>query len=313
MTFEAYINPDFGLKEKLVFLLMAFLGIVICIAVIIIYAGLSSSSYKKEERKIEFYDRAHIHIQKFYELIISGTSVMSFSCAYVIINHIYSQIQGGVPSPGTFITILMSLWGEGRDFMLLLLICLSCVLNTILDRIFIPLKHLTRGEKASVRMLAMFYVIIILIVLNMIGDENEYNPVMMYYLGLMVGRFVYFDASFHDFLEAMKNIFKNLPLLVMGLFLSGGLCLFGFEASYLLERNYYIVGAFYTHLFMLTVIFLLYHTHIMDLLIRKPEGYDDYYPEDDEYYDDHIDEDDEEYYDPDDEDGYEYDPDEYDN
>nr|MCR5357209.1 hypothetical protein [Lachnospiraceae bacterium] len=168
----------------------------------------------------------------------------------------------------------VNVWENGKDFILLLLICLSCVLNTILDKIFIPLKKLKKEEKACVRMLAMFYAIIILMYLNNIGDEDAYNPVMMYYLGLMIGRFVYFDASFADFISALKNMLKNIYLLIFALLITGILCYIGFTREYLLERNYIIVGVFYTHLFMLTAVFVLHNSHILHLLIRKPKDYD---------------------------------------
>ena len=132
----------------------------------------------------------------------------------------------------------------------------------------------------------MFYVICILLYLNMIGDESEYSPVMLYYLGLMVGRFVYFDASFIDFLLALKNVFKNLYLLIFGLLITGILCYFGFENGYLLERNYYLIGAFYTHLFMLVSVFILHHSHLINLLVRKPRGYNVDGGEEDNDYED---------------------------
>ena len=142
----------------------------------------------------------------------------------------------------------------------------DAVINTILDSLIIPLKKLSKEEKATMRMLAMFYVIVILIFLDLIGDESQYTPVMMYYFGLMVGRFVYFDASFKDFLVALKNMFFNLPYMVLTLTLIGLLCLFGFSVGYLLERNYYIVGIFYTHLFMLVCIFVI---HIVWMIREK--------------------------------------------
>jgi hypothetical protein len=118
----------------------------------------------------------------------------------------------------------------------------------------------------------MFYAILILVWLNKIGDESEYSPVVMYYLGLMIGRFVYFDASFSDFLHNIKNAFKNLPLLAMGLASTSVLCIFGFGAGYLLERNYYIVGVFYTHLFMLAAVFIIHHSHLLSLIAGSAKG-----------------------------------------
>ncbi len=273
MTVDAYLNPDFTGTEKLIFLMYAFAGIFLCVLVVLGGVRLSAVSLSGKKKKRVIYERSYNRVQRFYEMILSATSVMSFSCAYVIINHIYSLLQNQVGSEeyyrfGTFI----SLWENGKDFILLLLICLSCVINSMLDRILIPLKYIDKDEKASVRMLGMFYVIFILLYLNLIGDVSEYSPVMLYYLGLMVGRFVYFDASFIDFLNALKNVIRNLYLLLLGLLLTALLCYMGFKRGYLLERNYYLIGVFYTHLFMVVSVFLIHHTHIVSIFVKKPRS-----------------------------------------
>lgn len=272
MTVDAYLNPDFSNSEKLTFFLMAFGGVILCVFVILGGVRLATITLNKEERRRAIYERSHNSVQRFYEMIISATSVMSFSCAYVILNHIYSVLQGEIGSDEYMrFSTFISIWEGWKDFVLLLLICLSCVLNSILDKLIVPLKYINNEEKATVRMLGMFYVILILLYLNVIGDESEYSPVMLYYLGLMVGRFVYFDASFADFIKNIKNVIKNLYLLLLGLLLTGILCYFGFDRGYLLERNYYLIGAFYTHLFMLGAVFLLRHSHLLSLIVRKPK------------------------------------------
>ena len=268
MTVEAYLNPDFTIWKKLIFLLVTFIGI--GIGLLFVY-GASILTTRRDgsvnQRKHELYGVFVDKTQRFFEMLIAGTSVISFSTAYVVINHVYSLAQSGAMGKLTANEqMLYDLWSDGKDFMLLLLILLSCVINTLLDTFIIPLKKITRDEKATIRMLAMFYVIIILIFLDLIGDESQYSPVMMYYFGLMVGRFVYFDASFKDFLIALKNMFFNLPYMVLTLTLIGLLCLFGFNVGYLLERNYYIVGIFYTHLFMIVCIFVI---HIVWMIREK--------------------------------------------
>lgn len=267
MTIDAYTNPDFTIPKKLIFLLAALVGIIICDFLILGGTEIVTNCRDRSERKRIISRRFHNSVELLYEMIISATSVMSFACAYVVLNHVYSLIQG--TNQSGYLGQFMYIWENWKDFVLLLLICLSCVLNTILDKLIIPLKRLSRDDIASVRMLGMFYVIIILMFLNVIGDESEYSPVMMYYLGLMVGRFVYFDASFKDFLHAMSNIFTKSPLLILGLAISGLLCFFGFEAGFLLERNYFIVGAFYTHLFLLVAVFIFHHSHILYLVIKN--------------------------------------------
>lgn len=268
MSISKYINPDFTFGKKLIFLLITFIGIGISLGIIYLVAKVVLNKRLGGRAREIALDLAFVDkVQRFFEMLIAGISVLSFSCSYVIINHIYSLVQSGAAGnlSGTD-RMLFDLWSDGKDFMLLLLILLSCVINTILDTFIIPLKKITKEEKATIRMLAMFYVIVILMYLNTIGDESQYSPVMMYYFGLMVGRFVYFDASFKDFLHALKNMFFNLPYMVLTLSLIGLLCLFGFKMGYLLERNYYIMGIFYTHLFLLVGIFVI---HIIWMIVYR--------------------------------------------
>ena len=78
--------------------------------------------------------------------------------------------------------------------------------------------------------------------------------------------------SFKDFLKAMKNMFFCAPLLIMGLTLSGLVSWFGFGTGFLLERNYYIVGVFYTHLFLLAAVFAAFHGGNIIAKIRRSKS-----------------------------------------
>ncbi|MBR3735754.1 MAG: hypothetical protein IKN07_07720 [Lachnospiraceae bacterium] len=161
MTFEAYTNPDFTVQQKLLFFVVALAGILICNILIIAGVKISTLHKEKEEQPQLLYEGVHNRIQRFYEMMISGCSVLSFSCAYVILNHINTLYMSGAKG-GPTLDWIMDVWQNGRDFVLLLLICLSCVINSLLDKLIIPLKRISREEKACIRMLAMFYVIIIL-------------------------------------------------------------------------------------------------------------------------------------------------------
>ncbi|XME02363.1 hypothetical protein QYZ88_017080 [Lachnospiraceae bacterium C1.1] len=271
MSIESYINPDFGTAEKIIFFIAAFIMTSVCILLIIGFTSLGRLIFRKNAEEEIYSDNIKRKIQLFYEMMISGSSVMSFSCAYIILNHIYSLLTSGTVSYAAYSgkAYFIDIWEGGKDFILLLLICLSCILNSILDKFIIPLKNISKDEKASVRLLAMFYVIIILVWLNHIGDESEYSPVMMYYLGLMVGRFIYFDASFMDFLTAIINAFKNIYVLILALTASGILCYLGFSLGFLLERNYYIMGVLYTNLFILAVIFIINLSHILNFILSR--------------------------------------------
>ncbi len=274
MTIEAYFNPDFKMPQMIIFGLITLAAM--AISLFLIY-GVTVLVEKTSRRRGRDYDEEYSirdafvdKSQRFFEMIIAGTSVLSFSCAYVILNHLNTLEQTGVMGSLTAgERAFFELWAEGKDFLLLLLILISCVINTLLDSAIIPLKRITRDEKATMRMLAMFFVIILLLYLNYIGDESQYSPVMMYYFGLMVGRFVYFDASFGDFIKALKNMFINLPYMLLNLVLTGGLSFLGFSLGYFLERNYYIMGVFYTHMFMLISIFLIHLIWMIRMLYYK--------------------------------------------
>ena len=278
MTIDAYINPDFTVKEKLIFWGASLLLTLIC-AFLVAGVAVILSGFKKrspqEEGERKGCEAVFARIQLFFEMIISGSTAMFFSCSYIIMNHLYSLLSDmpGEALEGGY-AVFYSIWTDYKDFVLLLFICLSCVLNSILDRLIIPLKFIDKGEKASVRLLAMFYAIAILVILNRIGDESEYSPVMMYYLGLMVGRFIYFDASFRDFLETMGRALSNFFMLVLGLCLTGALCYYGFGNGFFLEKNYYIVGVFYVHLFLLVSVFLLHHSRLFRLLLKNRKSED---------------------------------------
>ena len=59
---------------------------------------------------------------------------------------------------------------------------------------------------------------------------------------------------------------------------AGLLCYAGFSLGFLLERNYYIVGIFYTHLFILVAVFLFRVSHVLELIVKLPkyrEEFDD--------------------------------------
>ena len=267
MSLDAYLNPEFTTPKKLIFFALSLAGIIICNLLIICGTKFAFLFSKGDKDRNTQNEKIQAGVQMFYEMIISATSVMSFACAYVVLNHVYALAASEGMSTGYFKDFI-NIWENWKDFILLLLILLSCVLNSILDMLIIPLRKIGKDNKATIRMLAMFYAIIVLLCLNVYGDESEYNPVMMYYLGLMVGRFVYFDASFGDFLNALKNVFLKSPLLVLGLALSGGLSYIGFNAGFFLERNYYIVGVFYAHVFLLAAVFILHLSHILQFIFR---------------------------------------------
>ena len=288
MTIEKYINPEFDRIKQLIFLGLAFAGLLIISLIIMFGTRMSVCLVDSSERHEEFKRRTVDNMQLFFEMMISSTSVILFACAYIICNHIFDLLtplyhakkMGSMPMS---IKWFYYQWDKNKDFVLLFLISLTCLINTVLDKIIIPLRRISKD--------GMFYALIVLTCFTTFGDasvsKEQYSPIMMYYFGLMIGRFVYFDASFIDFIYAILGAIKHGLLLVFALLLSGILSVIGFKLGYLIKENYYIVGLLYTDVFILAAIFIMHHLRGILLFIRNEddeeyEEYDDYDDEDEE-------------------------------
>ena len=92
---------------------------------------------------------------------------------------------------------------------------------------------------------------------------------ILYFLTLTVGRFLYFDFTVKSFLETIRGVLENLPLLVIMSAYSGFVCWYGFHVGFLLKSNGVILSTFLAHLFMDCSIFLLHKTGILKHVIRK--------------------------------------------
>lgn len=260
MTLNDYLSHYIEPRQMGMFVILAIAGALICNFVVIIVVAIKSTSVPKPERQLYFYEKSHNTIQRFYEMIFSGASILSFLAIYYLIDRFITA--------GAFRTF----WDRYKDFLLLLMICLSCVFNSYLDKMLIPLKKVSQEETSSVRLNGMLYVLLIFFYIKFIYENNNYDGFIMYFLGLMIGRFIYFDASLADSFKTLKAAARNLPLLVLGLTYTGFMCYIGFTADYLLTSNGVLVSTFIAHIFMIAAIFLVHHTHFMSIFARKPKS-----------------------------------------
>ena len=93
----------------------------------------------------------------------------------------------------------------------------------------------------------------------------------MYFLGLMIGRFIYFDVSFRESAQTFLEAMKNFPLLILGIAYAGFMAYTGFTSDYLLVGNGVLVSTFIAHIYMIVAIFIIHHSHFMSIFIRKPK------------------------------------------
>ena len=177
-------------------------------------------------------------IESFYELVFSSTSILFFLAAYYLIDR-YLDIQQ-----------YRIIWEKYKDVLLMAFIFMSVFLNSFLDHCLVRLRLIGSEQKAAIRLVSTIYMILIFAYIRFIYDDLNYNELIVYFLGLVIGRFIYFDFTWKDFKKTMKDVWVNLPLLLLILIYSGLMCWVGFTRKFLLTANGVIVSILIAHVFM---------------------------------------------------------------
>ena len=219
------------------------LSLVLLIAKLQIQRQLKEETEEKAKkiRRKKHQRRQYQVVESFYELVFSGTSILLFLSLYYIIDERLPQIS--------------MYWEKYQDVVLLVFIVLSVFLTSWLDVVL--------------RLISVFYIVLILLYIRFIYEDTNYDGLILYFLTLTVGRFLYFDFTVKSFLETMRGVLENLPLLVIMSAYSGFVCWYGFHVGFLLKSNGVILSTFLAHLFMDCSIFLLHKTRILKHVIRK--------------------------------------------
>ena len=257
MTFEEYLDHYLAWKDMLFFFLLALAGAIVCMLIIVLYEKIVSVKVPEVHRKKAYSNSLHNTVQRFYGIVMSGASILSFLSVYYLLDRFLVE-----PDYRAF-------WDSNKDFLLLLMIVISIVMNNLFDHFIIPLKRINHDERGALRVIGMIYVIMIFMYIKYIYENPNYDGFIMYFLGLMVGRFIYFDASFKDFVRTMKNALRQLPIMLLGLSYTALMCYFGFKYKYLLKSNGVLVSTFFAHVYMVVAIFLVHHSRILYLFTPK--------------------------------------------
>ncbi|MBR3644532.1 MAG: hypothetical protein IKN57_13630, partial [Parasporobacterium sp.] len=156
MSAQEYAAHYFVTKDILHFLLVAVIGALTCMFFILLAARIGAKGRSRIEKNRDFYERSMNMAQRFDEMIFSATAILSFLAVYYLIDRFALD-----PGFRTF-------WDRWCDFILLGMIILSCVVNNYLDVMLIPLKKITREEKGSVRLIGMFYIMVIFLYIKFV-------------------------------------------------------------------------------------------------------------------------------------------------
>ena len=230
-----YVSHYFDFKNIGIFLLVSLIGLIAVLAIVLFTAKLQVHRRLNYEGLDEC-DVAEItRRHRFREIgMIESFYEMTFSSTSVLL----------------FLSLILSVFFTGW-----------------LDRFLVPLEYLPPDQKSSVRLVSSFYIILILMYIKFIYDDSNYDALILYFVSLAIGRFVYFDFTAEDFISTISKLLKNLYLLILMGCYSGFVCWFGFHVGFLLTSNGVIVSTLLAHLFMDASIFVLDRTRLIRFVL----------------------------------------------
>ena len=259
--FQYYLIHYFNFKNAGGFMLVSLLCLIAVLAIVVLAAKLKKH-YKlntqdltpKQIRKLN-----HIHkvkeislIESIYEMVFSSTSVLLI----LSLNYI---IDERIPQAAFY-------WQKYQNIILLLFLVFSVFMTNWFDILFVPLTAIPTRQKASVRLISAFYIILILLYIKFIYNDSNYDSLIFYFVMLAIGRFVYFDSTLDYIKKSLKSVVKYLPLLILMGAYSGFICWYGFSSDFLLKSNGVIVSTLLAHLFMDVAIFVLNKIRVVQFI-----------------------------------------------
>ena len=255
-----YIKHYFDFRNAGSFLLVSFVGLFLVLAVVLVAAriqtALNARRHAQNASDDTLYQVRKKHftfIESFYEMVFSSTSVLLFLSLYYIIDE-------KIPAVAYY-------WEKYQNVFLLIFILASVFATNWLDSVLIRLTHISPEQKASIRLLSSFYIVLILLYIRFIYQDTNYNTLILYFITLAAGRFLYFDFTWKDFSNTIRCLCGNLPLLLLMSLYSGMICWYGFHENFLLKSNGVIISTLIAHLFMDLSIFVLHYTKLLKFFI----------------------------------------------
>ncbi|MCC6093683.1 MAG: hypothetical protein LIV24_01435 [Eubacterium sp.] len=257
-----YLTHYFDFKNAGPFFLVSFLCLVAVMAIILAAAHAQTGYHGKKDaarmdtRTLKAVRKTHFSwIESFYEMVFSSTSVLLFLSVYYQLDAYWSPLS--------------QYWQKYRDILLLLFILLSVLLTSWFDVALVKLTHIKSEQKACIRLLSSFYIILILLYIKFIYQDDNYDTLIQYFLLLAAGRFLYFDFTLDWFKETLAGLWRNLPMLGLMAVYSAIVCWYGFKVGFLLKSNGVIVSTLIAHLFMDLCIFVMHKTKLLRYFIPE--------------------------------------------
>lgn len=151
---------------------------------------------------------------------------------------------------------------------MLVLIIIAILLNDFLDE---KLKQdmIKEEDKGNIRLISSCSIIMLFSFLKIYFKTAEYDEFLLCYIGLVLGRFIYFDSTLKGFIRCVKNLKSYFIPLIIAFLLTGIISGIGLHLEVIATNNIFI-SLMISHF---AILFFIHLTKKMIYDFRKQVGF----------------------------------------
>ena len=169
----------------------------------------------------EYVNRPYEISQMVFEIIICNTCI-------IVIMYVYYWLAKNLLFLEKYLGIIM-----------LVLIIIAILLNDFLDE---KLKQdmIKEEDKGNISLISSCSIIMLFSFLKIYFKTAEYDEFLLCYIGLVLGRFIYFDSTLKEFIRCVKNLKSYFIPLIIAFLLTGIISEIGLHLEVITTNNLFI-------------------------------------------------------------------------
>lgn len=228
-----------------IFVLLAIVAVIFIVTRIILYERrkVDENTTMEEMDAIakEYVNRPYEISQTVFEIIICNTCI-------IVIMYVYYWLAKKLLFLEKYLGIIM-----------LVLIIIAILLNDFLDE---KLKQdmIKEEDKGNIRLISSCSIIMLFSFLKIYFKTAEYDEFLLCYIGLVLGRFIYFDSTLKEFIRCVKNLKSYFIPLIIAFLLTGIISGIGLHLDVITTNNLFIS-------LMISHFAILYFIHLTKKMI----------------------------------------------
>ncbi|WP_444240697.1 hypothetical protein [Eshraghiella crossota] len=207
------------------FVLLSIVAVIFIVTRIILYERrkVDENTTMEEMDAIakEYVNRPYEISQMVFEIIICNTCI-------IVIMYVYYWLAKKLLFLEKYLGIIM-----------LVLIIIAILLNDFLDE---KLKQdmIKEEDKGNIRLISSCSIIMLFSFLKIYFKTAEYDEFLLCYIGLVLGRFIYFDSTLKEFIRCVKNLKSYFIPLIIAFLLTGIISEIGLHLEVITTNNLFI-------------------------------------------------------------------------